>query len=324
MRFSRSLLWVSLALAMMALAFALSCRRQDSKTRVQVTQPARREPMLAAYVGNDPAALVQFEQWLGRKVDGHQVHTGVEDWKDWEDCIAWELDLWKQVDRPIFWSIPLIPRGASLQEAGRGDYEAHYRKAATTLAEGSAKHDRIFIRTGWEFNAKWTPWSAIGQPQNFVEAYRRFVETFRSVSNKFVFEWTPNIGDFGLDPELAYPGDAYVDVIGLDFYYNTNWETKDPVLAWNYMLARPHGLRWFESFAKKHHKPTAYAEWGVMTNDSAAYIRLAARWFAEHDVVYQSYWNSNDEFPGKLSSGQYPNAGAAYRELFGRPSKRAH
>jgi hypothetical protein len=49
---------------------------------------------------------------------------------------------------------------------------------------------------------------------------------------------------------------------------------------------------------------------------------LAAQWFANHDVVYQSYWNSNADFRGKLSDDQYKKVGAIYRAQFGPAAKR--
>jgi hypothetical protein len=70
------------------------------------------------------------------------------------------------------------------------------------------------------------------------------------------------------------------------------------------------------AFAARHKKPTAYAEWGVMSDDTAGYMRDAARWFAQHGPVYQSYWNSNASFQGKLSDDQFMEAGRAYREVF--------
>ena len=32
-----------------------------------------------------------------------------------------------------------------------------------------------------------------------------------------------------MNPADAYPGDEYVDVIGMDFYYNIKWNPTDPV-----------------------------------------------------------------------------------------------
>ena len=47
--------------------------------------------------------------------------------------------------------------------------------------------------------------------------------------------------------------------------------------------------------------------------DYFEYLREAKRWFESHPVLYQTYWNSNADYRGELSKGQYPAAGTAYR-----------
>jgi hypothetical protein len=54
----------------------------------------------------------------------------------------------------------------------------------------------------------------------------------------------------------------------------------------------------------------------LQSNSATYYIEKAKAWFASHDVVYQTYWNSNNAFTGMLSNDQYPNAGATYRTQF--------
>jgi hypothetical protein len=54
-----------------------------------------------------------------------------------------------------------------------------------------------------------------------------------------------------------------------------------------------------------------------MSDDAAPYIQQAKQWFDDHQVVFHTYWNSDLDFKGKLSSGQYPAAGAAYKQAFG-------
>ncbi|MDB4976793.1 MAG: hypothetical protein JWN48_5134 [Myxococcaceae bacterium] len=309
--------WLALGALALGLVAAGSLLFADNAVHA-VTLPSRKT-MLVAYVGNEPENLAQFEHWLGRPVDGLQLHTGDLNWEDWDSSVRWQLEVWKDTERKIFWSIPIVPKGATLERAGQGEYDERYRRVARYLVDAEPGRSRIHVRTGWEFNGNWMHWNALGQPENFVRAYRHFVGAFRKVSRRFVFEWTPNIGAHGMDPELAYPGDAYVDIMGLDFYWNTEWETKDPVEAWKYMLEREYGLRWFDAFAARHKKPTAYAEWGLMA-DAPGYVHEAARWFATHDVVYQSYWNSDAAFRGKLSSDQYREAGKAYRAEFGAPA----
>ena len=114
----------------------------------------------------------------------------------------------------------------------------YYEQAATILA-GTRKSDNvIYVRTGEEFNGNWMPWSAVGHEQDFAKAYRHFVEAFRSISNRFRFEWNVNIRETRMNPVDAYPGDDddYVDVIGMDFYYNTKWNPTDPLKAWDEMV----------------------------------------------------------------------------------------
>jgi beta-mannanase len=195
-------------------------------------------------------------------------------------------------------------------------YDDHYTKAAQTLAKFRPQESVLYIRTGWEFNGDWFPWAAKGKAVQFAGAFQHFVAAFRAVSPRFRFEWNVNIGDVGMNPEDAYPGDASVDIIGMDFYWNTQWDPKDPMDAWNSMMTRMWGLKWHQDFAKAHGKPTAYSEWGIMSDSAGPYIQQAKAWFASHPVVYQTYWNSDSSFKGMLSSGQYPNAGMAYKSAF--------
>lgn len=274
-------------------------------------------PALGAYVGNSPSELRQFEQWLGRPVAQITAHTGRANWKDWIDSIKWSIELWSPLDRPICWTIPLFADGGSLADAANGAYDDYYQQAARMLAQTRQSDQVVYVRTGEEFNGDWMPWSAVGHERDFIGAYRHFVEAFRSVSARFRFEWNVNVRETRMNAADAYPGDDDVDVVGMDFYYNTQWNPTDPGKAWNEMVYSPYGLKWLEDFALAHNKPTAYPEWGINSDGAGPYIEKAAHWFSEHNVLYQSVWNSNDAFPGKLSNGQYPDAARAYVRSFG-------
>jgi len=273
--------------------------------------------MLGVYCGNSVSNAQQFETWLGRRASGVLGFTGNADWNDFDNSISWLESVWRHIDRRVFWSIPLIPKsGATLDAAAAGAYNNHYLAAAEVLASFRPSDEHIFVRTGWEFNGGWYHWSAINNPTAYIQAYRQFVNTFRSVSKRFVFEWTVNLSDGGMNPADAYPGDAYVDIVGMDFYWNTTWDPTDPTAAWNQKVNAKYGLQWHQNFAAQHNKATAYSEWGVMSNAAGPYIAKAQAWFAAHHVTYQTYWNSNSTFNGMLSTSQYPQAGAAYKDNF--------
>jgi hypothetical protein len=277
-------------------------------------------PLVGVYVGNDASAVGTFETWLGKPVDGVLGYTGAADWADWDGSVGWAKGVWNPIDRVVFWSVPLIPAGATLEAAANGDYDDHYTGAAEKLATFRPDDAVLHVRTGWEHNGNWFPWAAAGKETAFVGAFRRFVDCFRAVSPRFRIEWNANIGNNAssvANPETTYPGDEYVDIIGMDFYWNTQWDPEDPIEAWESMRDRPWGLQWHQDFAAAHGKQTSYSEWGVMSNDAGPYITKASEWFDAHDVVFHTYWDSNSDFSGKLSGGQYPDAAQAYKAAFG-------
>jgi hypothetical protein len=275
--------------------------------------------ILGVYGANSPSEITGFESFLGRNVDAIHGVVGMANWWDYTQSANWMAnDLWKDLDRPVLWSVPLLvwDGNPTLAQAASGQFNNQYESVARSiLASRSGDSDPIYIRTGWELNLPGFPWSAIGKEQDFIGAFREFVDSFRDVSGRFKFEWNIN-HSFGPDPMKAYPGDNYVDVMGMDIYYNKGVHGNDAASAWNYALNAPFGLKWFEATADAHGKPTAYSEWGVDSNDGASYIRNMDAWFESHDVVYQSYWNSAPNGIGKLTDWHIPQASNAYRDAF--------
>jgi hypothetical protein len=270
-------------------------------------------------IGNDPAMLTYYQKWLGRQPDAVTLFGGFANWSDWQTSPGYLANRYKGMTSDILWSIPLIVKGATLDEAARGGYDSYYRQLAQTMVNLSPNDQHINVRVGWEFNGNgWFPWSAVGKAEQYKGAFRHFVAAFRSVAPKrFVFEWAPNVGNVGMDPSTAYPGDDVVDIISMDFYWDTKWLGTDPAKAWNTMVTQKWGLQWHQDFAKAHNKPTAYSEWGVNSNTAGPYIQSAAKWFEDHHVLFQGYWNNNSAFRGDLSHGQYPNAAATFKSTFG-------
>ena len=274
----------------------------------------------AMVAGTSTSYLSQEQSWFGRSLDAVSVFGGHDGWSDWKTSLDSFSGIFGGSGKDILWSVPLIPTGSSLASAADGNYDSQYRALAQQFVDNAGNDSQIYIRLGWEFNGtNFFPWSAVGKAQDYIDAYRNFVDAFRSVSDKFRFEWCPNKGDVGMNPEDAYPGDAYVDVIGMDFYWDAqqSWSFTDPVKAWNYFVTEKYGLQWHQDFAAAHNKPTAYAEWGINTNNGRAFVDLADKWFADHNVLYHNYWNSDSHFEGKLSDNQYPDSGSAFKSEFG-------
>jgi mannan endo-1,4-beta-mannosidase len=102
-----------------------------------------------------------------------------------------------------------------------GRYDAYI---ATWAKEAAAYNKRFLIRFAHEMNGNWYPWS-VGQPgftpEDYVAAYRRVRGIFNDSGAKQVqWVWSPNVIINGAADVVTrcYPGDDYVDIIGVDGY----------------------------------------------------------------------------------------------------------
>lgn len=113
------------------------------------------------------------------------------------------------------WSGPTIP----LAEIAAGNYDGYLRESA--MLARSLPFNEVMIRFGHEMNGNWYGWS--GDPSAYVSAWRHVVSVFRQEGATNVkWVWAPNV-DNGSYPFASYfPGDEWVDYVGLDGY---NWGT---------------------------------------------------------------------------------------------------
>jgi beta-mannanase len=89
----------------------------------------------------------------------------------------------------------------------------------------SSAGNQIIISYGQEMNGNWYNWGTYGpgnsNPADYVAAYRHVWEIFQQKNvHNVTWLWDPNISYAGSTPlKSAYPGDAYVDWVGLDGYF---------------------------------------------------------------------------------------------------------
>ena len=275
--------------------------------------------LIGAYTGTTPATLAAYQTWLGRPLDDVLVSINQTSWAAFDSSIGWDVSQWQPTGKSLIWSVPLTVDGTSLAQTATGAYNSHYLAAAKALLASEPAAGPIYVRVGWEFNLSGQPWASQGNEAAFIQSDHNLVDTFRSISDRFKFVWDPNIGGT-YDPAKAYPGDAYVDVVGADMYYNPQWDGTDAKAAFATKVSEPYGLQWQQDFAAAHGKPTAISEWGVDTNGSGPYIQAAEQWFVNHDMLYANYWESDAAYTGELHTGHYPDAAAAYQQAFGPAS----
>lgn len=168
-----------------------------------------------------------------------------------------------------------------LSEVAAGAYDSYIRKQAQTA---KAWGRRIVIRFAYEMNLgprADIPWGGTLEPTagntstDFIAAWRHVVSIYRSEgASNAEFVWAPNVDDGGIPFTAYFPGDEWVDAVGLDGY---NWGST----------AEASGHKWlsfgdtfgpsYAILAKLSSKPvmiteTASAEAG---GDKAEWIRKA-------------------------------------------------
>lgn len=313
------------AFAAVTLLVAAAMAAGDSRPRPPFlfTSPAA----LGVYegAGCDGVTRVQdFAAWFGRAPD--QVIDFI-DWTMLEQRSVWLPRCWANAgQKSVVFSMPMLPggQGATLAQGASGKYDALFRDYAGILKNFG--YGGASIRIGWEFNGDWYPWAASKDPASWVAYWKRIVTVMRSVpGTSFKFDWCPAAGYTSFRAEEAYPGDEFVDFIGLDVY-NSSWDpkVKTPDQRWSEALNTRHGLRWHRDFAADHHKPMTFPEWGTGTRkdghgggDDANWITQMSAWIRENPVAYHDYWDyAKSDYNGKLSNGLQPKAGSAFRSKF--------
>jgi hypothetical protein len=273
-----------------------------------------------------PDRVAAFERWNG----GHPAAYALdflpidEGW----NAIAhpdWFAERWAGSPYRVVYSVPLLPRdGGTLAQGAAGAYDGHFASMARALV-AHGQGDAI-LRLGWEFDGDWFPWAAGRDPTAFVTYWRRAVDAIRAVPGAhFTFDWTAAVDGGGIAPDQVYPGDAYVDVIGLDVY-DQGWADgfRDAASRWRTLRDGRFGLRWHRTFAAAHGKPESFPEWGLADRpdghgggDDAAFVRRMHAWIAAGNVRYHCYFDFDaQDGRHRISGGALPAGAAEFRGRF--------
>ncbi|HTY73071.1 MAG TPA: glycosyl hydrolase [Actinomycetes bacterium] len=295
------------------------------------------------YTGTcDKSALTAFGTWRHSAVERTSAYLNAQTWgqlttlKFFGHCLT-------GIGVPITFSVPMLPLSykqgkAHLVTGAAGKYNKYWLAFGKTMvADG---YSRATLRLGWEMNGNWYPWNAEKDPKHWVSYWRQIVKTLRKVPNQhFTFEWSPALGVNGpthFRSTKVYPGDAYVTYIG-STVYDQWWGKKSATVAqrWAHLTNQDLGLKWLASFAKKHHKKVAVAEWGLASKasfsghgdgDNPYFISHFYAWMKTANMAYDIYFNryhSSDHNDHRMLLGTtktniaFLKAAKAYRKTFG-------
>jgi Glycosyl hydrolase family 26 len=177
-------------------------------------------PSVMAFEANaqKPVSIVMWYQHWG-VTNGYQYFQ-----PGWMDAIrahgSIPLVTWDPWDPSLGADQPTY----TLQNIINGNFDSYI----TAWAQASKVWGHpYFLRFAPEMNGNWNPWSEQvngNKPGQYVLAWRHVHDIFTNLGvTNVTWVWCPNI-DFSVSTPLKglYPGDAYVDWVGMDGY---NWGT---------------------------------------------------------------------------------------------------
>ena len=278
------------------------------------------------------AALARFGAWRGARATVAEDYLSYDAWSSVAQpgSLLADWSSFRNQGGHMILSVPMLVSGqpGSLAEGASGAFDRSFRALGRSLVDRG--YGRATLRLGWEFDQAWAPWSVrVGSTSMGARAYvadwRHLVTLLRSIPGAhFTFDWTVTPGYTALAPTSAYPGDAYVNYVGMDIY-DRGWAPNggpigNPAARWHQLTGQAEGLDFWSAFARRHRKRLGVGEWGLWNDlasngggDDPYFIRQMYRWFQVNHVAYESYFNADGDV---INARSDPRAAGEYRRLW--------
>lgn len=169
-----------------------------------------------------------------------------------------------------------------------------------SLKDADGKHIPIIFRPWHEHSGRWFWWgSKTTTPEQYNELWRMTYDYLVDVKGLKDMVWaiSPNGKGGEFDAWMSrYPGDEYVDIIGLDYYMNTGIKPYEAAVE-NYMQVMKEALTSLQKMCGEHGKILAVCETGYESiPDPAWWTEVMMKAVEGFPVSYVLTWrNASDE-----------------------------
>lgn len=296
------------------------------------TAPVAGVPILGTYGRNDRGSVAQFYNWLGKVPFGgygeSHLDRGYGKANFTAAAAAWvsspeaaiPASGWLGAGRRVDCALPMIPFFGSMADAASGAYDSRVTRIANSMFDLlSPTQDYSNTRIGWEFNSplmgafgNFQPWGTGNDATtqaSYVEIFQRYVKIFRAVAtNKgkpgfFRFDWVMNPGSFPFAP--CYPGDTFVDRIGMDMYPGLNHKNvyrapnivtpQAQMALFNSFMGQQYGPYEAKAFADARGKPFIIPEFAIEWDNGQVFMDLFWNWMVSgsNPVAAIGIWNES-------------------------------
>jgi hypothetical protein len=281
--------------------------------------------------GSDGSAHTYFDQFRTALGESPVIFTtfldpGNGDWGAVANYSAYGIDQMNTWSGAAPVTIPLVGwpmtdygnnSSSDFANIAAGGWDSRFTAAYNSYVNHGYR--TIYIRPGWEMNGDWYPWSVT--PSNaagFAAAFRRIADHAHAYSGAIVKTvWNPGyIPGGGTDFTTFYPGDNYVDFIGIDTYGATSGVDPNGPL-FTYSDNNHFSLDDCCRFAIAHNKMMCFPETGVGPGEtlfqnnvkttmqaSAAKCAFVAIWDQPTGAGPNALWSTDS------------SSGAAWRSMF--------
>ncbi|MCK5707705.1 MAG: hypothetical protein KAI43_08630 [Candidatus Aureabacteria bacterium] len=271
-----------ISLFMLQLFFIFFCHTSFAENVLSKLEPPQDKVLLI--IGQDNKTIETYIDDTGNIPGGFMIYTSIQDMdglnyisKDYGSGTFYADELLNK------YPFTVIQIGLYMVDALSKTYEGLYDDNIVLLA-GWLKKVKVpvYLRIGYEFNGPHNH----HDPEEYKKAYCYLVDKLKDAGvNNTAYVWHAH--GHQVEPDLIkwYPGDAYVDWIGLS-YFSQPEDMMEPVIA----------------FAKKYNKPVMIGEAtpkGMSTSlDKTgweAWYKLFFKFVKKHNIKAISYINSNWE-----------------------------
>jgi hypothetical protein len=202
-----------------------------------------------------------------------------------------------------------------LEDIAAGDYD---QRIGSLARAARRRRHTVLLRFAHEMNGDWYPWSERKDPRQTAEAYvsawRRIRRSFRGAgADNVQFVWSVN-HEPAERLDRFYPGDAFVDWIGLDMYNQPNWPRSPGEMlqpAYEFAAARHKPIILTEVGSAEHFTGRAQRDPTAGRFNKALWIDELFRILADRRNVRGLVWFDIDK-EADWRIGSSPSSTAAY------------
>jgi len=226
-------------------------------------------------------------------------------------------DSLKNVKNPLRWE----------QSCAAGDFNSYATELGVSLVAAGLQNS--VLRLGAEMNGIWEA-DFIGytsqEQKLWTLCFANEVTGLRQATGEhFLIDWNANACVENIPFANFYPGNAFVDIVGLDLF-DVSCTLPKTRLSFKQLASERLGLTDFEAFALARGKPMSFPEWGLKafpSGDDPGYIDGIGANFTRRDFAFETYFNVNVRIRPYLALGpSAPSSLKAFKVWFGaRPQK---